>query len=154
MNDTGTLTRHALYLSLFGRLASGYGADIIGRWNMFVLACTVSGISEFAVWIPATKPSVAIGFAIMFGFASGAFVGLAGALPIAVSRLPEIGYRMGVFFVAIAIPALTLGPIGGAILQRSWLDVKVFGGVMCIVGSGIVLVARLMYTDKKFFKAF
>ncbi|KAK8851122.1 major facilitator superfamily domain-containing protein [Apiospora arundinis] len=140
--------------SVFGRLASGYGADIIGRWNMFVLACTVSGISEFAVWIPATKPSVAIGFAIMFGFASGAFVGLAGALPIAVSPLPEIGYRMGVFFVAIAIPALTLGPIGGAILQRSWLDVKIFGGVMCIAGSGIVLVARLMYTDKKFFKAF
>ena len=35
---------------------------------MFIMACTLPGIAEFAVWIPATKPSIAIGFAVMFGF--------------------------------------------------------------------------------------
>lgn len=59
--------------SLFGRLAAGWGADKIGRWNMFTIACTVSSVCEFAVWIPATKSSIDSGFAIMFGFASGAF---------------------------------------------------------------------------------
>ncbi|RMJ16566.1 hypothetical protein CDV36_003727 [Fusarium kuroshium] len=143
--------------SLFGRLVAGYGADIIGRWNMFILACAVSGISEFAVWIPAKHSSIAIGFAIMFGFASGAFIGLSGALPISVSPPAEIGYRLGVLLLAISIPALTMAPIGGAILQNSnngWLDVKIFGGVMCLAGSAITLVSRLLYTDKKFLKVF
>ncbi|UNI18554.1 hypothetical protein JDV02_004817 [Purpureocillium takamizusanense] len=143
--------------SLFGRLASGYGADIIGRWNMFVIACTLSGITEFAVWIPATRPSVAIGFAIMFGFASGAFIGLSGALPVSVSPPSEVGYRLGVVFLAISIPALTMAPIGGAILQASangWLHVKIFGGVMCLAGSAIILISRVLYTDKKFLKVF
>ncbi|RSM15055.1 hypothetical protein CDV31_005135 [Fusarium ambrosium] len=143
--------------SLFGRLVAGYGADIIGRWNMFIIACAVSGISEFAVWIPAKHSSIAIGFAIMFGFASGAFIGLSGALPISVSPPAEIGYRLGVLLLAISIPALTMAPIGGAILQNSnngWLDVKIFGGVMCLAGSAITLVSRLLYTDKKFLKVF
>ncbi|KAG2421272.1 hypothetical protein HFD88_005246 [Aspergillus terreus] len=143
--------------SLFGRLAAGYGADKIGRWNMFIIACTLSGISEFAVWIPAKRSSIAIGFAIMFGFASGAFIGLSGALPISVSPPPEMGYRLGIVFFAISIPALTMAPIGGAILQNAsngWLDVKIFGGVMCVAGSAIVLLSRWLYTDKKLFKVF
>ncbi|RHZ45707.1 uncharacterized protein CDV56_101661 [Aspergillus thermomutatus] len=143
--------------SLFGRLVAGYGADRIGRWNMFIIACTVSGISEFAVWIPATRSSIAIGFAIMFGFATGAFIGLSGALPVSVSPLPEMGYRLGVVFLAISIPALTMAPIGGAILQNSahgWLDVKIFGGVMCLAGSAIVLLSRWLYTEEKLLKVF
>ncbi|RTE85420.1 hypothetical protein BHE90_000047 [Fusarium euwallaceae] len=143
--------------SLFGRLVAGYGADIIGRWNMFIIACAVSGISEFAVWIPAKHSSIAIGFAIMFGFASGAFIGLSGALPISVSPPAEIGYRLGVLLLTISIPALTMAPISGAILQNSdndWLDVKIFGGVMCLAGSAITLVSRLLYTDKKLLKVF
>ncbi|KAA8647985.1 uncharacterized protein ATNIH1004_003868 [Aspergillus tanneri] len=143
--------------SLFGRLVAGYGADRIGRWNMFIIACSLSGIAEFAVWIPAKHSSIAIGFAIMFGFASGAFIGLSGALPVSVSPLPEIGYRLGVVFLAISIPALTMAPIGGAILQNSangWLDVKIFGGVMCLAGSAIILVSRLLYTEKKLLKVF
>ena len=144
-------------LSLFGRLIAGYGADIIGRWDMFIIACALSGISELAVWISAKKSSIAIGFAVMFGFVSGAFIGLSGVLPVSVSPLPEIGYRLGVVFLAISIPTLTMAPVGGAILQNSangWLDVKIFGGVMCLAGSAIILLSRLLYTEKKFFKVF
>jgi hypothetical protein len=124
---------------------------------MFIVACTVSGISEFAVWIPAKHSSIAIGFAIMFGFASGAFVGLSGALPISVSPPPEMGYRLGVTFLAISILALIMAPIGGAILQNSangWLDMKIFGGVMCLAGSAIVLLSRWLYTERKLLKVF
>jgi predicted MFS family arabinose efflux permease len=124
---------------------------------MFIIACTVSGISEFAVWIPAKHSSIAIGFAIMFGFASGAFIGLSGALPISVSPPPEMGYRLGVVFLAISIPALTMAPIGGAILQTSangWLDVKIFGGIMCLAGSAIVMLSRWLYTEKTLLKVF
>jgi hypothetical protein len=93
----------------------------------------------------------------MFGFTSGAFMSLSGALPIAVSPLPEIGYRLGLVLLAISIPALTVAPIGGAILQSSgnaWLNVKIFGGVMCLVGSAVMLISRWLYTEKKLLKVF
>ncbi|KAI9640978.1 hypothetical protein NHQ30_010821 [Ciborinia camelliae] len=112
---------------------------------------TLSEISEFTIWIPAKHPSIAI------GFASGVFIGLSGAFRVSISPLPEIGYRLGVAFLAIATPALTMAPIGGAILQNSvngWLDVKIFGGVMCLAGSAIILVSRFLYTEKKFVKVF
>ncbi|POR35487.1 hypothetical protein TPAR_04325 [Tolypocladium paradoxum] len=143
--------------SLFGRLGAGYGADMIGRWNMFIIACAVSGISSLAVWIPAKTSSITIGYAIMFGFASGAFVSLVGALPVSVSPVPEMGYRMGVVFLVISIPSLTMAPIGGAILQHAangWLDVKMFAGVMCLAGSAIILWSRWLYTEKRLIKAF
>ncbi|KAJ5987991.1 major facilitator superfamily domain-containing protein [Penicillium waksmanii] len=143
--------------SLFGRLASGYGADKIGRWNIFIVACSISGITQLAVWIPATHSSVVIGFAIMFGFFSGAFIGLSGALPASVSPLPEIGYRLGIMFLSISIPALTMAPVGGAILQNAaggWLDVKIFAGVMSLGGSAIVLYSRMLYTENKILTVF
>lgn len=124
---------------------------------MFILMCTLSGISELALWIPAKEPSIVIGFAIMFGFVSGAFIGLIGALPASVSPTNEIGYRMGVLFLAISIPALTMGSIGGAILQHGangWLDLKIFGGLLCLAGSAIILLSRWFYTDKRLLRVF
>lgn len=124
---------------------------------MLIIACTLSGISVFAVWIPAQDPSIAIGFAIMYGFTSGAFLGLSGALAISVSPPAEFGYRLGLLLLAISIPALTVAPIGGAILQSSanpWLDVKIFAGIMCLAGMAIIMVSRLLYTEMKLLKVF
>lgn len=50
-----------------------------------------------------------------------------------------------------------MAPIGEAILQNPdncWLGVKVFGGVMCLAGPAIVLISRLLYTEKKLLKLF
>ncbi|KAI0506251.1 major facilitator superfamily domain-containing protein [Xylaria bambusicola] len=143
--------------SLFGRLFAGFGADKVGIWNVFIIACALSGITELALWIPAKTPSIAIGFAVQFGFVSGAFIGLVGALPILVSPPAEIGYRLGVVFLAVSIPALTVAPIGGAIVGSSanpWLSVKLFAGILSIAGSAIIFGSRLLYTDKKFWKKF
>jgi MFS transporter, MCT family, aspergillic acid transporter len=140
--------------SLFGRLISGYFADKVGRWNVVVIASTLSGIIELALWIPATVPSVVILFAAMIGFASGPFISLVGALPASVTPPQEVGYRIGLVFFAIALPALAVGPLGGAILKNGWLDLKVFGGMMCLAGAAIISVSRLMYTDKVIFKVF
>ncbi|KAK3303800.1 major facilitator superfamily domain-containing protein [Chaetomium strumarium] len=145
--------------SLFGRLGSGYWSDIAGRWNVFVLAGATSGIVELALWIPATYQSAAIGFAVTFGFLSGAFVSLLAALPASVSPLPQIGYRIGVVMLVLSVPALTMAPIGGRILQSAssvengWLHVKIFGGVMSLAGSAVVFYARVLYS-KKFWAAF
>ncbi|TVY73204.1 Fujikurins efflux protein [Lachnellula suecica] len=155
--NAARITLTSIPPSLFGRLISGYFADKIGKWNMFIIACAVSGIAIFALWIPAKHSSIAIGFAIMFGFTSGAFMSLSSVLPIAVSPLPEIGYRMGLVLLAISIPALTVAPICGAILQGggdAWLNVKIFGGVFCLAGACIILLSRWLYTDRKLIKVF
>ncbi|KAK3292989.1 major facilitator superfamily domain-containing protein [Chaetomium fimeti] len=140
--------------SLFGRLGSGYWSDIAGRWNVFVIAGAASGIVELALWIPATHQSAAIGFAVTFGFLSGAFVSLLAALPASVSPLPQIGYRIGVVMLVLSLPALTMAPIGGRILRSAssvddgWLHVKIFGGVMSLAGSAVVFYARTLYSKK------
>ena len=126
---------------------------------MFVIAGAASGIIELALWIPATYQSAAIGFAVTFGFLSGAFISLLAALPASVSPLPQIGYRIGVVMLILSLPSLTMAPIGGAILRKAssidggWLHVKIFGGVMSIAGSAVVFYARTLYS-KKFWSIF
>ncbi|KAI9146833.1 Fujikurins efflux protein [Paramyrothecium foliicola] len=143
--------------SLFGRLLAGIGADVIGRWNMFIIACALSGISTLAIWIPADAGTIAIGFGVTFGFASGGFISLVGALPISVSSPPEIEYRMGVVFFVISFPGLVMAPTGGAIIGNSsdgWRDVKIFAGVMALAGSAMNLLSRQFYAKKKLIMAF
>jgi hypothetical protein len=126
---------------------------------VFVIAGAASGIIELALWIPATYQAAVIGFAVTFGFLSGAFISLLAALPASVSPLPQIGYRIGVVMLILSLPSLTMAPIGGAILRKAgsaddgWLHVKIFGGVMSIAGSAVVFYARTLYS-KKFWSIF
>lgn len=143
--------------SLFGRLIPGYIADKIGRWNTFVFACTFCGVAELAVWLIAKSSARMIGFAVFFGFMSGAFTSLSGALPISVSPKDEIGYRIGLTYLAFSIPGLVLGVIGGAIIDSSsfgWSGMIIFGGLTCFVGSAITMYSRWLYTDKHLFRIF
>lgn len=143
--------------SLFGRLIAGYIADKIGRWNAFIIACALCGVSELTVWLVAKTSAKMIGFAIFFGFTSGAFTSLSGALPISVSPADETGYRLGLTYLAFSIPGLTMGVIGGAIIESSslgWSGMEIFAALTCFVGSAITLYSRWLYTDRKLFKIF
>lgn len=121
---------------------------------MFIVACFISGIALFALWIPANDAAVTIAFSAVFGFVSGAFLSLFGVLPVSVSALDELGYRLGLVLLAISIPALTTGVICGAILDRSWLDLEVFAGSMCLAGTAIVAVSRWLFTERKILTVF
>jgi MFS family permease len=143
--------------SLFGRLIPGYIADNIGRWNTFIIACALCGVSELAVWLVAKTSATMIGCAVFFGFMSGAFTSLSGALPISVSPAGEIGYRLGLTYLAFSIPGITMGVIGGAIIESSsfgWSGMEIFAALTCFVGSAITLYSRWLYTDRKLFKRF
>ncbi|RLL93511.1 hypothetical protein CFD26_100012 [Aspergillus turcosus] len=119
-------------------------------WAMSTAAFLILALQIIAILTvrPRTKP-------VPRKMPTGRFAALFTEFPL--SPLPEMGYRLGVVFLAISIPALTMAPIGGAILQNSangWLDVKIFGGVMCLAGSAIVLLSRWLYTEKKLLKVF
>ena len=137
--------------SLFGRLISGVLGDKLGRFNMFIVVCYISGILILALWLPDTSQPALIAFAVLFGFFSGAYVSLIAPLIMAVSPISELGFRTGIVNFFVAIGGLTTNPINGAILASSagWTGLKVFSGILCIIGTTFMLVARIRETGWK-----
>lgn len=137
--------------SLFGRLFSGFMGDKIGKYNIFVIVCYLSGIWVLALWIPDSSDAALIAFSVLFGFTSGAYVSLIAPLIMAISPMAEIGWRTGLVFLVASIGGLTTNPINGAILELStgWTGVKIFSGVFCIAGTTFVLGARIRRTGWK-----
>ncbi|EHY53570.1 hypothetical protein HRR83_003779 [Exophiala dermatitidis] len=132
--------------SVFGRTLPGILGDKIGRFNVMTVFCTFTTILILAVWIPAKSNAGQIVFAPLFGFSSGAAIGLTPALIAQISPLKEIGVRTGAVFAAGSIGALTGSPIGGQLITRDnggFLYLQLFGGCTCAVGCVFFLLARL-----------
>lgn len=136
--------------SLFGRLLSGFLGDKLGRYNIFVFVCNMTGIWILALWLPHNTNATLIAFAALFGFFSGAYASLIAPMIMQISPRAEIGFRTGIVFFVASIAGLTTNPINGAILGHSgWIGPKIFAGVFCIVGTTFVLAARLRETGFK-----
>lgn len=137
--------------SLFGRVGSGILGDKIGRYNIFCIVCTITGILALALWIPAASDGARIAYAALFGFFSGAYVSLIGALVAAISPIHDIGFRTGLLFAVISVPGLVTNPISGAILKGAsgWTGAKVFAGVFSLAGSALILMTRFRETGPK-----
>ncbi|KAF3353848.1 Homeobox protein HOY1 [Verticillium dahliae VDG1] len=142
--------------SLFGRIFSGFLGDKIGRLNIFVIVCYLTGLWILALWIPAATDGALVAFAILFGFCSGAYVSLIGPLVAQVSPLSEIGFRTGLVFFASSIGGLTTNPINGAIIDspHGLLGMKIFAGVFCMIGTTFILAARIHRTGWKLLVVF
>lgn len=142
--------------SLFGRLFSGFLGDKIGRFNIFIIVCYLSGIWILVLWLPDTSDPALITFAVLFGFFSGAYVALITPLIMQISPMAELGFRTGIVFFLGSIAGLTTNPISGAILdiEGGWAGLKIFSGVLCLAGTTFVLVARIRKTGWKLFIRF
>lgn len=130
--------------SLFGRLFAGWSGDKIGRYNVFIVVCFLTGVWVLALWLPAHGDGAIIAFAVLFGVFSGAFVSLIVPLVMAISPLAELGLRSGIITLTMAISGLTTNPINGAILagHGGWSALKIFSGVFCLAGTIFVLLIR------------
>ncbi|KAJ5887525.1 hypothetical protein N7495_007566 [Penicillium taxi] len=143
--------------SFFGCLSSGIISDHIGTYNVFTIVCCLAGILVLALWIPTTSAAGIIVFCILFGYSSGAYVSLAAALVVKISPFPQIGYRIGLIFLFASIGGLTTNPIAGALLAHdngSYSDMKIFSGVILLVGTSLVFCARLYNTGLKLIAKF
>ncbi|GIJ88142.1 hypothetical protein Asppvi_007059 [Aspergillus pseudoviridinutans] len=142
--------------SLFGRLFAGFMSDKIGRYNIFIVVCYLSGIFILALWLPDSSNAGLVAFALFFGFFSGSYVSLITPLIMQVSPMAELGFRTGIVLFASAIAGLTTNPINGAILESGggWSGLKIFSGVFCLVGTTVVLIARIRKTGWELFVVF
>jgi MFS family permease len=161
--DSGMSADLAQYLlpilnaaSLFGRLISGIVGDKIGRYNVFIVVCYLSGVWILALWLPDTSNAALIAFAILFGFFSGALVSLVTPLVLSISPFQELGFRTGIVMLAMAVGGLATNPINGAIFDSAGgaTGLKIFSGVFCLAGTTFVLLARLRHTGLKLLTRF
>lgn len=137
--------------SLFGRLFSGFLGDKLGRYNIFIVVCYLSGIWILALWLTDTSSAALIAFSALVGFFSGAYVSLITPLLMQISPMAEIGFRTGMALFLISLGGLTTNPVNGAIIDSSggWSGLKIFSGVLCLAGTTFVLGARIMQTGWK-----
>ncbi|CAK7216958.1 hypothetical protein SCUCBS95973_002989 [Sporothrix curviconia] len=141
--------------SLFGRLASGVLGDKLGRYNIFILVCFLTGLWILGLWLPDDSTPALIAFAVLFGFFSGAFVSLIVPLVMQISPLPELGIRSGMIMLVMAVSGLTTNPINGAILTHcGWSALKIFAGVFCLAGTFFVLLIRVQQVGWRPLKRF
>jgi len=143
--------------SLFGRLLSGVAADKLGKYNVFITATGTAGIFTLALWIPAKGDSAIIAYAVLYGFFSGAYVSLFGALVAQISPLPEMGYRTGLMFLTCSISGLIANPVAGQILDNTsghWAGLKAFAGSVLLGGTVILMVCRLSFAGMHLKKVF
>ncbi len=116
------------------------------------MACLVSGIVVLALGIPASSNAAFIMYAVLYGFASGAFVALIPAQMAQISKVEQIGVRQGVLFATLSFAGLIGNPIAGAIVQRNhgkFWGLNLFAGVMLLTGTAMFIITRLYLTQWK-----
>lgn len=136
---------------MIGRIVPGFLSDRLEQFNMMYFVSTLSGVLVLAFWLPLEyHPSTAgiIIFALLFGFASGGFVGLGPpcAVELAEGKVEEIDVKLEGFYLAAALGALTGLPIEGAIRDQGrpgqgFVGLMIYTGVVLVVG-GILTTQR------------
>lgn len=110
-----------------------------------ILITGLSAAVTLALWIPGKSTGAIVAYAVLFGFSSGGFIGLAPTLIAQVSDIREIGVRTGTSFAVQSFAALTGAPIAGAIVLDqggSFVGLQVFCGVTMVVSVLAFVSAR------------
>lgn len=138
---------------MFGRLVPGYLADRMGVFPVMIIVSYLSAIFSLALWIPARSNAAIIVFAALYGFASGGFVSLGPAIIAQISKIEELGTRLGTYFAIMSIAALVSNPIGGALVPNpetdSFWKMQLYAGVMMAAGSTSYIVAWIYIARMK-----
>jgi len=117
-----------------------------------IVSCTLTGVLILALWIPATSNAGSLVFAPVFGFTSGAAIGLTPALVAQISPIREIGTRNGLAFGLGSFAALIGSPIGGALITQmhgGFSHMQLFAGIVCLGGSAFFLADRVLIAGVK-----
>jgi MFS family permease len=132
--------------SLPGRILPGLLADKFGRMNMLFFTGISTGILALC-WQACRSNAAILVFAALFGFCSGAIIsGMSVSLASAPKDPRNIGTYMGMGMACAALATLVGPPASGAMLAHyhSFSQVSIFSGVVCLVGSVLVIPAKLL----------
>jgi len=124
--------------SIIGRTVPNALADKVGHYRMMIAMSIFTTVLILALWLPTTPEAGSIAFAVLFGIASGAGIGLTPVLCAHISPIHDIGLRTGAAFMFSSAAALTGSPIGGQLFTEghgSLKYAKAFSGTSCGIGA-------------------
>ncbi|KAL9086237.1 MAG: hypothetical protein Q9159_004302 [Coniocarpon cinnabarinum] len=134
--------------ALPGRIIPNAISDRVGRYNTMVVCAGLSAIVVFAIWLPGRDSNAGIiAFSAAFGFASGAYVGLAPALMLQISQPQVVGLKIGMMYAMASFAALLSSPLGGNILDewnQRYQGIMIYSGFMMVGGMIFFGIARVM----------
>ena len=143
--------------SCVGRWVPGLIADKLGRFNSMIAALAICSATSLTLWLPASLitpttqaqttavQSLAIVYAVIFGFASGSNISLT---PVCVGQLcdtNQYGRYYATCYTVVSFSTLTGIPIAGSILQASggrYWGVVVWTTVCYVMSSGCFVWSR------------
>ncbi|KAI8320713.1 MFS general substrate transporter [Martensiomyces pterosporus] len=144
-------------LSVLGRLAVGFLADVVGPLNLMILNTALAVISLLVMWVPFDTVGTLFAVDILFGFAIGGMVSVipvVAAQVFGVARLPSI---IGLLFLGYFAGGLLGVPPMSALLDnvghRTDYKSSIWYMAILPVCSLLFLIAmRLLITRKVYIK--
>lgn len=133
--------------SMIGRIAAGWTADRMGRFNTLFLIAALTSFITFC-WVFMTTLPGMVAFAFLFGLFSGGLIPLGSACVAQTSPdMGHIGLRIGFMMAVCSIGALGGGPLSGLIKESplSWAGVKCFSATLTLIGAILLLGVRLAW---------
>jgi MFS family permease len=110
-----------------------------------LLITLLSAVITLALWIPGKSNGAIIAYAVLFGFSSGGYIGIAPTLVAQISDIRQIGVRTGTAFFVQALGALIGSPIAGAIVTSQngkFLGLQLFCGLTMAASVLVYFAAR------------
>ncbi|KAL7007999.1 hypothetical protein EMMF5_002648 [Cystobasidiomycetes sp. EMM_F5] len=106
------------------------------------------------VMLACNNPGGIMAFSAIYGFFSGAYVSLLASVQVGFANSPfEIGIRVGLPFVLIAVGGLVGSPIIGELVGSGptfyWWKGATFAGVTCLFGAFLIFTARAMHAKRR-----
>ncbi|EIN12195.1 MFS general substrate transporter [Punctularia strigosozonata HHB-11173 SS5] len=132
--------------SVLGRILPALLADSLGRYTLLAPSALLSGLACLVLWLTARTVAGVLAFAIAYGFCSGAFTALVTPCVAQISEPGQVATRLGILYSILSIPALTGGPLAGALIRDHHMDYTApiaFAGTTMVLGSVFLLVARV-----------
>ncbi|KAJ7235599.1 MFS general substrate transporter [Mycena haematopus] len=155
-NNAGIDPSFDVYLLAFANASSGVGrimtgllADRIGCMSVMIPGTLLAAIVTYIWPFAHTLPSL-IAISIIYGFASGVFVGLQAVPLIHMGDMSDVGRRTGTLFSILAFSALAGPPISGAIASATgnYKAVGYYAGSTMMVALAILWYVRYLMTGK------
>ncbi|KAL6309351.1 MFS general substrate transporter [Sparassis latifolia] len=131
--------------SAFGRLSGGIIADHIGQLNVMIPATLIAGVMTY-VWPAAKSVGANVAVALLYGMSSGVYASLVATPIVAMGERHDVGQRIGMAFMLLAMGALAGPPISGAIYDSTgtYKWVGIYAGTTVEIGVILMLMSRYL----------
>ena len=129
--------------SVWGRIIPTFFADKTGCFNMLIPTCIFTAFLAY-MWIDIRNGPGIVVFAILYGFFSGTFLGLAPTTTVMLSpNLSVVGVRVGMTLFVASIGLANGNPIAGAVLRYGWCSLQAWAASCVAISAVCITAARV-----------